>query len=75
VLPTNFPSTKISAASGSEVMVIWPEPSDEEFKTGYETVDSELAGATAEGEPAASWESEGWLDDSAVVAVGAERAG
>jgi len=75
VLPTNFPSTKISAASGSEVMVIWPEPSGEGVAVGGETVDSELAGDTEAGGAAVSWESGRWPDNSVVVAGGTERAG
>ena len=75
VLPTNFPSTKISAASGSEVTVIWPRPSGEETGTGNETGDSETAVGPEDGEIVASWESEGWADDSAVEAGGTEWAG
>ena len=76
VLPTNFPSTKISAASGSEVIVIWPNPSGEEDEAGNETVDSETAVGLEDGELVASWESEGWPADSAAVAAGGtERAG
>lgn len=56
-------------------MVIWPEPSGEEVATGNETVDSEVAGATEDGEFAASWESEGWPDDSAVGTGGVESGG
>jgi len=75
VLPTNLPSMKISAASGSEVIVSWPKPSGEEVAVGNETVDSEIAGATENGELVASWESEGRPDDSTAVAGGTERAG
>lgn len=55
--------------------MIWPEPSDEEFKTGNETGDSEIAVGTVDGELVASWASEGWADDSAVEAGGTEWAG
>lgn len=75
VLPTNFPSTKMSAASGSDVMVSWLKPSGEEVALGNETGDSETAVGSEDGELLESWESEAWLDDSAVVAACAERAG
>lgn len=75
VLPTNLPSTKISAASGSEVIVIWPKPSGEEFEPGNETVDSEIAVGSEDGELAESWETEGWPEGAAAVAAGTEREG
>ncbi len=75
VLPTNLPSTKISAASGLDVTVIWPKPSGEGVEAGDEVVDSEIAGATEDGELAESMESEGCPGDSAMVAAGTGRAG
>jgi len=56
-------------------MVSWPKPSGEEVTVGSETAGSEIAGAPEDGALVASWESERWADDSAVVTEGTERAG
>ena len=53
----------------------WPKPSGEEVTVGSETAGSEIAGAPEDGALVASWESEGWADDSAVEAGGTEWAG